>query len=190
MAYHPLIVDVARDLHGDVLDVGCGDGLLIERLAPVSRTVRGVDPDERAIERARARITGLPNARASVGDFMAIDLDPLAYDLVTMVATLHHLDLKPALERVRSILRPGGKLVVVGLSANESFSDYAWSALTFPAVRILSRFHGEHRDIGVTTLVPRQSLREIRQDVCLLLPSSSLRRGIYYRYILTWTKTS
>jgi 2-polyprenyl-3-methyl-5-hydroxy-6-metoxy-1,4-benzoquinol methylase len=27
-AYHPWLIDIATRHHGDVLDVGCGDGLL------------------------------------------------------------------------------------------------------------------------------------------------------------------
>ena len=35
-AYHDEIVAAATRQHGRVLDVGCGEGLLAERLAPVS----------------------------------------------------------------------------------------------------------------------------------------------------------
>lgn len=34
-AYHPMIVSIAEKLDGNVLDVGCGEGLLVERLASV-----------------------------------------------------------------------------------------------------------------------------------------------------------
>ena len=53
-AYHPIIVRAADALDGDVLDVGCGEGLLVERLAKVSRQVTGVDRDRAAIERAES----------------------------------------------------------------------------------------------------------------------------------------
>jgi 2-polyprenyl-3-methyl-5-hydroxy-6-metoxy-1,4-benzoquinol methylase len=50
-AYHPWLVGIAAEHRGDVLDVGCGDGLLAQRLAPVSRSVTGIDPDPAAIGR-------------------------------------------------------------------------------------------------------------------------------------------
>ena len=43
-AYHPWLVGIAAEHRGDVLDIGCGDGLLAQRLAPVSRSVTGIDP--------------------------------------------------------------------------------------------------------------------------------------------------
>ena len=187
-AYHPFLVDIARDRDGDVIDVGCGEGLLVERLAAVSRTVRGVDSDEEAIARARLRMSGLSNATVNRADFTAMDIEPSSYDLVTMVASLHHLDLEEALRRTKTILRPEGKLVVVGLSANKTVADHAWSAVAFPVVRVLSSVRRENRDVGVATVAPRESLREIRETAGRLLPDSRLRRGLYYRYILTWTK--
>jgi 2-polyprenyl-3-methyl-5-hydroxy-6-metoxy-1,4-benzoquinol methylase len=36
-AYHPWAVGIAAEHRGGVLDVGCGDGLLAQRLAAVSR---------------------------------------------------------------------------------------------------------------------------------------------------------
>lgn len=55
-AYHPWIVGIAASHRGDVLDVGCGEGLLLERLAPVCRSVVGVEPDTASAERARRRV--------------------------------------------------------------------------------------------------------------------------------------
>jgi 2-polyprenyl-3-methyl-5-hydroxy-6-metoxy-1,4-benzoquinol methylase len=52
-AYHDKIVDAATRRPGRVLDVGCGEGLLVQRLARVARHVTGVDPDATAIARAR-----------------------------------------------------------------------------------------------------------------------------------------
>jgi SAM-dependent methyltransferase len=187
-AYYPFIVEAARDLDGDVLDVGCGEGLLVELLASVSRSVTGVDSDPYAVMRARARIKGVSNARVDEGNFMEVYLEHGSYDLVTMVATLHHLDFEETISRVRSLLRPGGKLLVIGLSANKSIGDWALSGATLPVVRLLSHVHAEHRDIQVVTTAPIQNLREIRAIAGRLLPGCKIRRGLYYRYILNWTK--
>ncbi len=59
-AYHPWLVSIAAEHRGDVLDVGCGDGLLAQRLAPVSRSVTGIDPDPAAIRRAADRLASHP----------------------------------------------------------------------------------------------------------------------------------
>jgi SAM-dependent methyltransferase len=123
-AYHPMIVSVAERVHGDVLDVGCGEGLLVERLSKVSRYVTGVDRDDSAVRQAAARAAPLPNVRVVEADFLTMDIAPDSFDLVIFVAVIHHMDLVRALRRSHQLLRPGGKLLVIGLSANKSVGDY------------------------------------------------------------------
>jgi 2-polyprenyl-3-methyl-5-hydroxy-6-metoxy-1,4-benzoquinol methylase len=178
----------AARVHGRVLDVGCGEGLLVERLSAVSQHVTGLDQDEAAIRRANGRLAMLDNVTLETADFLSMKADPHAYDLVTFVASIHHMDLTRALRRGRDLLRPRGELVVVGLSANRSVADYVISALTLPAIRILSRLHHEERHLDLVAIPPKESLREIRTIAHRELPGSRLRRGFYYRYILQWRK--
>jgi len=187
-AYHPLILSVARELHGDVLDVGCGEGLLVERLADVSRSVTGVDRDERAVRQAQVRTAGLTNATVMEADFMEIEVPPDFYDLITLVAVLHHLDLESALQRSAAMLRPGGQLLVVGLAANKSVGDYVRSALLLPVVRLMSRIHRETRSVQVVALRPRECFADVERTARQVLPGVQLRRRLYYRYVLRWTK--
>jgi 2-polyprenyl-3-methyl-5-hydroxy-6-metoxy-1,4-benzoquinol methylase len=187
-AFHPMIVAIAKDLGGDVLDVGCGEGLLVERLAKVSRSVTGVDRDPRGVSQARLRTEALLNATVMDADFMELELPPNAYDLVTFVAVLHHLDLDAALRRARELLRPGGRLIVVGLSANKSVSDYLRSAALLPMIRLMSKVHHEARSVQVVALPPTESFAEIKRTAIEVLPRARLRRAFYYRYVLSWTK--
>jgi 2-polyprenyl-3-methyl-5-hydroxy-6-metoxy-1,4-benzoquinol methylase len=188
-AYHPIILQVAGLLHGDALDVGCGEGLLVERLATVSRHATGIDRDGRAIRHAELRTAALPNTTVTAADFVTMDVVPDSYDLVTFVAALHHMDLETALRRTRWLLRSGGQLVVVGLSANRSVGDYARSALLLPFVRMGSWIHHETRSAQVVVRPPRESFSEIRQTARRELPGPiHMRRALYYRYILMWTK--
>ena len=55
-AYHPWLIDIAARHRGHVLDVGCGEGLLAQRLATVSRSVIGVDSDPASVWRASERL--------------------------------------------------------------------------------------------------------------------------------------
>ncbi len=189
-AYHGMIVDVAARVHGRALDVGCGEGLLVERLAAVSVHVTGVDTDTDAVRRARERTASLRNVTLVDGDFLTTTTDPGAYDVVTFVAVIHHMDLTSALRRAKVLLRPGGELVVVGLAANRTVGDYVISAVTWPTIRIFSRLHREARDVGLVAIAPSQSLREIRAIAQRELPGVRLCRGLYYRYVLRWRATS
>ena len=75
-AYHPWLIDIAAQHSGDVLDVGCGDGLLAQRLAPVSRSVTGIDPHSAAIQRADERLEPEKHFTVSQAGFDAYDAGP------------------------------------------------------------------------------------------------------------------
>ena len=47
--FHKEIVADALKRGGRILDVGCGDGLLLQRLAPFAQEVVGIDMDKETI---------------------------------------------------------------------------------------------------------------------------------------------
>jgi 2-polyprenyl-3-methyl-5-hydroxy-6-metoxy-1,4-benzoquinol methylase len=96
-AYHPWLIDIAAQHRGDVLDVGCGDGLLAERLAPVSRSVFGIDPDAAAVQRATDRLASHEHVIVSPDAFDSYQPGQRRFDLITFVASLHHMDLRTSL---------------------------------------------------------------------------------------------
>ena len=141
----------------------------------------------RIVGRARARLAGEANTLLVHCDFEQFVPDEDGYDLITFVASLHHMDPRAALTRAARLLRPGGELLVVGLTANRSPLDWAFSALTLPVARFGSLVHHETRDIGVPVAGAREDLREICRIAREVLPGARIRRGLYYRYLLRWT---
>jgi 2-polyprenyl-3-methyl-5-hydroxy-6-metoxy-1,4-benzoquinol methylase len=186
-AYHPWLLGIAATHRGDVLDVGCGDGLLAQRLAPLSGSVTGIEPDPAAADRARRRLADDVNVEVSQVSFEEFDPGKRRFDLVIFVASLHHMELRAALARARGLLTPSGEIAVVGLSANQSAWDWVWSVCCLPAVVVGSRLHRETPDVGVAIAEPRESLREIRSAAAEVLPGALIRRRLYYRYLLRWS---
>jgi len=70
-----------------VLDIGCGDGFLLQYLKDENNAlVRGIDVSEEAVRLARER-----NIEATVGDILEIDIE-CVYDYVVLSEVLEHLD--------------------------------------------------------------------------------------------------
>jgi len=89
-----------------ILDIGCGDGALTERIAQAGADVLGVDTSEQMVDAARQR--GL-NAR--VVDAYQLPFDH-EFDAVFSNAALHWmLDPQKVLAGVKRALKPGGRFV-------------------------------------------------------------------------------
>lgn len=188
-AYHREVLAAVPHRDSRVLDVGCGDGLLLQKLATKAAAVTGIDPDASAVSRARARIVTTANAHVFEGDVLtSSELDGKRFDLITCVATLHHMPLTAALERMRELLAPGGRLRVVGLSANKTVVDWIISGALVLPIRVMSKIHNESDYPGMATEQPQESLADIRRTAAMVLPGSRIRRRFYYRYTLDWTK--
>jgi 2-polyprenyl-3-methyl-5-hydroxy-6-metoxy-1,4-benzoquinol methylase len=185
-AYHDWLIDIAARRRGHVLDVGCGDGLLVARLAAVSRSVLGVESDPQSVQRARERLRSTGNASVRLLRFEDLDVGEQAFDVITFVASIHHLALRETLWKARQLLSAGGELAIVGLSANKTVADWTWAGLCTPAARVGSWLHRETRDVGVAVANPRESLREIRRAADDVLVGAQIRRGLYCRYRLHW----
>ena len=70
-----------------------------------------------------ARELAPANATYVLGDVLAPPFEPASFDLVTSVATLHHLDATAGLQRMAELLRPGGVLVVIGCARSTYPAD-------------------------------------------------------------------
>ena len=189
-AFHDELVADAARRGGRALDVGCGEGLLVQRLAAVCEEAVGIEADPATVERARARLAGVRGAVVRRADVLdpALRGEVGVFRTVTCVAVLHHLPLEEGLRALSGFVAPGGRLCVVGLAADEGLGDRALSALSVLPNWVASRWHREARDIGVPVAPPRESLREIRAVAARVLPGCRLRRRMYWRYRLTWDR--
>lgn len=90
-----------------ILDLGCGDGQLTERLAAAGALVRGVDASAQMVAAARAR-----GVDAEEGNAEALPHADAEFDAVFSNAALHWVRNQDAMIRdVRRVLRSGGRFV-------------------------------------------------------------------------------
>ena len=112
--YHQMLDDLEVALverygrGGDVLEAGCGTGLILERIARFARSARGIDLSGGMLARAHAR--GLEVAQASV---TALPYQDASFDVVCSFKVLAHVP--PIREAVAELVRvtaPGGTLLL------------------------------------------------------------------------------
>lgn len=82
---------------GSVLDLGCGDGPLLARLAASAQIERivGIERDAAALARLAARLEHDPAGRAvelRVGDLLAPDPALAGFDVAVLVEVIEHID--------------------------------------------------------------------------------------------------
>jgi SAM-dependent methyltransferase len=91
----------------DVLDVGCGTGIVARQFQAAGCRVLGVDVDERMAEFARG--TGV---EVEVATFEGWDPAGRTFDAVVAGQTWHWIDPVAGAAKAASVLRPGGQLAV------------------------------------------------------------------------------
>jgi ubiquinone/menaquinone biosynthesis C-methylase UbiE len=96
----------------DLLDIGCGDGLLAAELAAAGARVTGIDPDAAMLDAAAQR-TARQDIRFVQGRIEALPFPDASFDLVTAVTVLCFVrDEATAWREMARVLRPGGRLVI------------------------------------------------------------------------------
>lgn len=117
-----LIEEIKPASDMDVLDFGCGTGLVTLRLAPLVRSVTGMDSSRGMLDVLKAKIAkyGVRNVQALQVDAGPGKVPASRYDLITSSMTLHHVqDVGPLLERLFALLAPGGVLCIADLDLDD-----------------------------------------------------------------------
>ncbi len=98
---------------GRVLDVGCGTGVLAERLNREGYDVTGVDPFRGMLNYMKARQPGLQTVHALGQHLPFVDG---VFDLTYCVAVMHHvadpIDVHNTLKEMARVTRPDGYILV------------------------------------------------------------------------------
>jgi SAM-dependent methyltransferase len=118
-----------------------------------------------------------------------------SFDAVTMVASLHHLDLEPALRHAAGALAPGGRLLVVGpakIGAPRELAVDLVSSFANPLVGLVK--HPRVAQPAPAT-GPRMPVRdpihtygEVADTARRVLPGARFRQQLFFRYTLEWTR--
>lgn len=196
--YHPLLLRQIPDGATRALDVGCGTGRFARQLAQRVAQVDAIDRSAEALALARERSAGIDNIRFVDADLFDFEVDASGYDFISLIAVIHHMDFDAAAARLRTMLKPGGVLAILGATRDRSLTDYARSVLVmgvnvgFGAIYAVRRAVGW--DAGFPTgpagavqapvRDPEMSYRDVAERAAVSLPGSVLKRHFFWRYSL------
>jgi 2-polyprenyl-6-hydroxyphenyl methylase/3-demethylubiquinone-9 3-methyltransferase len=187
LASAPLHELAARAQGIDLVDVGCGHGALVALLAVPhpGRRVVGIDPDARKIDWARRSVGTCSNVELIVGTIETLAAErPAAFDTVLVADVLYLLDAPswaPFLSAARTLLRPGGRLVL-----KEAEDDGSWRVTKALwqeklMVHLLRRTHSS----GAVGFAPRRTLIDAIDRAGFAIDEAlSLARGYSTPHVL------
>lgn len=168
-----------------ILDLGCGDGTVLRALAPRVERAVGIDISLECIKEAEGRNTSprVSFLHTSLEEFVSAD----RFDLVLMYEILEHLyDPSRALEKVRSLLKPDGLLMI----STPNFGNLARrlkkiflplvDKMGFPAWDEIAREHICEYSLGEVLALLRKNFFEVvkKDGVILLFPFTEISKRL------------
>lgn len=119
---HNMIQEITLTPDIDVMDFGCGTGLLTFSLQTFVRSITGVDSSQGMLDVFKAKIKeqNLNNVKAEFIDLDKGDVLNCSYHLIVSSMTLHHIkNIASLLEQFYSILLPSGQLAIADLDLDD-----------------------------------------------------------------------
>jgi 2-polyprenyl-3-methyl-5-hydroxy-6-metoxy-1,4-benzoquinol methylase len=111
---------LSKDL--DVLDFGCGTGLVTLRIQPLVKSITGADGSQGmlAVLKNKAQHNGLANVITKHIDLKRGERVSGAFQVIVTNMTLHHVsDAEALLIQLANLLPPGGRMYVSDLDAED-----------------------------------------------------------------------
>lgn len=131
---------------GNLLDVGCGTGLLSLPLADEFAAITGMDPDQEMIEEARrhAAEQGVQNIRFITAGGEDIEFGMGKFRLILFGSSLHWMEIDNVLVKSRTVLTPNGGIAICGMPSIWG-GESEWEQAV---VKTVQRWLGEDRRAG------------------------------------------
>ena len=195
--YHRLLLRQVPEGCENALEIGCGTGAFARELARRCRRVVALDVSTEMIHVARLRSEQFENLEFELADVMSYNFAHSHFDFICSIATLHHLNQRELLLKIKDALTPGGVLVVLDLvqssSMSEKMMDFVGLGVSGslrlvhngrlqppPEVRKAWEQHGKH-DHYLT-------VKQIRALADEILPGASVQRQLLWRYTLVYRR--
>ena len=181
----------------NALEIGCGTGAFARALAKVCSRVVALDLSSEMVRIARSGSGQFNNLEFQLADAMSWNFPQSHFDFVCSIATLHHVQQRELLVKMRDALRPGGVLVVLDLVQSDSVAERMLDAVANgvsvslrlihngrlkppAAVRKAWEQHGKHDSYS--------TVGQVRALADEILPGATVSRCLFWRYTLVYRK--
>ena len=98
-----------------VLDIGCGNGALLNALSDRIGSGVGVDESAGILDRAQKRNSEISNLRFEIIKGPVLPFEDASFDVVISLMSFRYLDWDPLLAEIKRVTKPGGKLLIVDM---------------------------------------------------------------------------
>lgn len=197
--YHDFLLENLPPDCRHALEIGCGIGTFSRLLAERSKTVTAMDLSPKMIEIARSLSASRTNIDFQVADVLKTDLPDEYFDAIVSIATLHHIPLDEVLPKLKSALKPGGKLLILDLSRIGNVNDFIVAGVAFPLSKFLDVFHNgftrptrEEREAWENHAKTDHylTLSEAKEVYSRYFEKAVVERRLFFRYSVIWENRS
>lgn len=195
--YHDFLLQYVPAKCGNALEIGCGTGAFARQLTGRCRHVIGIDLSAEMIRVARSRSDRFENLEFELADAMNWKFTQSHFDFICSIATLHHLEQRELLPKIKDALRPRGVFVLLDLVASSGLTERMLDVIGLgvssglrlihngrlqppPEVRKAWEQHGKHDHYS--------TIKQMRALADEILPAASVKRHLLWRYTLVYRK--
>lgn len=170
------ILELLPKRPGQVADLGCGPGVMVEAVRERGGNFTGIDYSPEMVREASERFHGVPEVSFLQGDIEALSLADGAYDTVICMAVLEYLEIPDkALREIHRILKPGGVALIT--VPKRRHVDRTMVSLTAP-FRGIARMMG----LGSADRLPRLCLQPDELDAAARRAGLEWEAGAQYHF--------
>ncbi len=140
-----------------VLDLGAGTGKFSRKLLSAGATVVAVDPVSAMLAQLRHRF---PQVETRQGSAEALPVESASLDAVVCAQSFHWFARRPALEEIRRVLKPGGRL---GLIWNVRDESVEWVAALTEIIQTFEDDTPRYRTQQWRSLFPAEGFTPLQE---------------------------